>query len=101
MGEIREREIEAYLVRLCLREGWKALKYSNAVEVGFPDRLVLTGAGRCFWVELKAPGKKPRKIQQTRAWQLQGMGYAVHTADSRESVEEIIAEERGRLKGGE
>ena len=37
-----------------------------ALEKGFPDWILIHPAGGCFFLELKAPGKKPRPDQ--RAW---------------------------------
>lgn len=60
---MNENYIEQKFVRLCKRHGMRVIKMSTQFEMGIPDRLVLLNgfAGFC---ELKAPGKKPKPIQE-------------------------------------
>lgn len=44
---------------------------------GWPDRLVLTGRGRHYWIEFKRPGGKLRKVQERRIAKLVAMGERV------------------------
>lgn len=55
---------------------------------GVPDRICLK-AGRIVFVELKAPGKKPRPIQNRRIEQLQGQGFIVLVVDSLDGIAEV------------
>ena len=48
--------------------------------------------GKMAFVELKAPGKKPRPIQRVRIRQLSAMGYGVHVVDSAERIREVLDE---------
>lgn len=58
--------------------------------IGIPDRLCLLPGGVVFFVELKAPGQKPRPIQVKRIAQLRRLGFRVEVVDSKERVDEMI-----------
>jgi len=57
---MREKIIEKELVRAVKDKGGIAPKFTSPGFDGMPDRLVLLPGGRMGFVELKAPGKKPR-----------------------------------------
>ena len=59
---------------------------------GVPDRLLLFPGGRIAFCEVKAPGEKPRPLQQHRIAQLQALGFKVYVLDSEERIGEIINE---------
>jgi len=59
---------------------------------GVPDRLVLLSFGRVVFVELKAPGKKLRPLQEKRKQQLEKLGFKVYIIDSYERVNEFLQE---------
>lgn len=86
-----ERQIEAYLVKqVKLAEG-KAYKFISPGNVGVPDRMVCLPGGRVFFVELKAPGKKPDSQQRARHKELRKMGFVVFgCVDSLSDVDMII-----------
>lgn len=87
---MRETEIERYLVDRAGKLGGRALKFVSPGYAGMPDRLVLLPGGRSGFLELKAPGGKPRKEQQHRIRQLQKLGCLVDVADSREAVDRFL-----------
>lgn len=68
----------------------------NAVKItGFthyPDRLVLIPGtpAHVIWVELKAPGKKPRKGQRERIRRLKAMGFQVDVIATRLELKEWL-----------
>lgn len=92
-SERSEKAIEQYLCERLERLGGIALKYSNDLRTGYPDRLCLLPDGHTFWVELKSKGKHPRAIQQIRITELRDLGQRVYVADSRELVDLIIKKE--------
>lgn len=89
-AEESEKSIERYLVSQVSKMGGICLKYTSYTRIGYPDRLILWPGGEVTWVELKSKGKKPDKIQRLMIEHLQGMGFEVHVADSREKVNEIL-----------
>ena len=42
------------------------------------------------FVELKAPGRKPRPVQRVRIRQLVAMGYGVYVIDSVDQIREVL-----------
>jgi hypothetical protein len=90
-AEESEKAIERYLCARVAAVGGMCLKYANAAMAGFPDRIVLLPGGRSAWVELKSRGARPRKLQLVRMEQLAHLGFTVHVADSKESVDAILA----------
>jgi len=61
---MRERKIETMLVKQVKAAGGMALKLISPGMAGVPDRIVLLPGGRILFVELKAPGEKPRPLQR-------------------------------------
>lgn len=66
---MREKYIEQKLVREVKKRGGLCEKW-NSGSSGWPDRLVLLPDGKFGLVEVKAPGKKPRVLQEHRHDQL-------------------------------
>ena len=63
---MREKEVEQKLVKAVKLAGGFCLKFTSPGFDGVPDRLVLLPRGRIAFIELKAPGKKPRALQKRR-----------------------------------
>lgn len=87
---MREREIELQLVKAVKKMGGRAVKFTSVGFDGMPDRLVLLPGGTCGFVEVKAPGKKPRALQLVRHEMLKTWGFKVYVLDAKEQIEEII-----------
>jgi len=87
---MREQEIEQQLVRAVKKMGGRAVKFMSPGFDGMPDRLVLLPGGKCGFVEVKAPGKKPRALQLVRHEMLKALGFKVYVLDSKEQIGESI-----------
>ena len=87
---MREQEIELQLVRAVKKMGGRAVKFTSVGFDGMPDRLVLLPGGKCGFVQVKAPGKKPRALQRVRHEMLRAWGFKVYVLDAKEQIEEII-----------
>ena len=70
---MREKEVEQKLVKAVKLEGGFCIKFTSPGFDGVPDRLVLLPKGRMAFIELKAPGKKPRALQKRRMKQLSSL----------------------------
>lgn len=85
---VRERRIEAYVVRKVKAAGGVAKKLKGTRND--PDRLCLfPGAGLCF-VETKAPGKKARAGQAREHARLWRLGFRVLIVDSYALADEFV-----------
>ena len=63
---MREKTIEQKLVQAVKAKGGIAPKFVSPGFSGVPDRLILLPDGKCGFVEVKAPGEKPRPLQKSR-----------------------------------
>lgn len=77
-----ENSIEKRLVTEAERVGGWCLKLPAIHNAGLPDRLCLFPGGEVVFVELKAFGKKPRKIQILMHQKLKAMGFRVEVIDT-------------------
>ncbi|WP_443660132.1 VRR-NUC domain-containing protein [Clostridium algidicarnis] len=84
---MQESKVENRLKKEIELIGGKAPKFVSPGMSGVPDRIVLLPGGRIVFVELKAPGKKPRPMQEYRIKELRTLGFEVKVIDS---VEEVI-----------
>lgn len=89
---MREKTIEAKLVKAVKSMGGLAPKFVSPGLDGVPDRLVLLPKGKIAFIELKAPGKKPRPLQVRRKSQLEALGFLVYCIDGPEQIGGILSE---------
>ncbi len=85
-----EKQIERKLIEEIKKRDGIALKQTGMA--GIPDRLVLLPSGRYAFVELKAPGEKPRKLQELRMKQLKKLGFRTYVVDSIQKIGDILDE---------
>lgn len=96
MDSLSEKQIERSLVTVVRKQGGIALKFVSPSFAGMPDRLVLLPYGKMAFVEVKAPGKKPRPLQGKRHEMLRALGFQVFVLDCASDIPgvmEKIAEE--------
>ena len=70
--------------------GGLCMKFTCPGMDGVPDRLVLLPFGKCAFVELKAPGKKPRPLQIRRMKQITALGIPCYVIDAKEQIGGVI-----------
>jgi hypothetical protein len=87
---MEEKRIERKLVKMTSQMGGMALKFVSPGCAGVPDRLILLPGGKGAFVELKAPGKKPRPLQIRRISQIRRLGFPVFVVDRPEQVAEVL-----------
>ena len=88
-----EKEVEQYLCKKVKKElQGIAFKFVSPGFNGVPDRIVLVPMGRIYFVELKAPGKKLRKLQKWVCDLIRGLGFVVLEIDTKEKVDAFISE---------
>ena len=95
---MREKQIEQKLVRAVKNMGGIAPKFVSPGFDGMPDRIVLLPGGHIGFVEVKAPGEKPRPLQEARHGLLRRLGFKVYVLDDERQIEKIITEIRGDAK---
>lgn len=83
-----EKALEQALRQAIQADGGICWKLVSPGVDGVPDRLCLK-AGRAVFVEVKAPGKRPRPLQQRRMRQLRERGFTCLVIDSMSQIEEV------------
>jgi hypothetical protein len=87
---MREKVIEQKLAIEVKKRGGICPKFTSPSFDGMPDRLVLLPDGKIGFIEVKAPGKKPRALQLARHRLLRGLGFAVFVLDEEEQIGGIL-----------
>ena len=87
-----EKTIERKLTVAVKKAGGIAVKFVSPSFDGMPDRLVLLPDGRIAFVELKAPGKRPRPLQEARHRLLRSLGFKVYVIDKPEQIGGMLDE---------
>lgn len=91
---MRENQIEAKLKQMVEKQGGIAPKFVSPGLSGMPDRLVLLPGGHIAFVEVKAPGKVPRPLQEARHRMLRKLGFKVYVLDDVGQIGGILDEIR-------
>lgn len=89
---MREKTIEQKFRAAVKAAGGLALKFASPGFDGVPDRLALLPGGRMAFVEVKAPGEKPRPLQLARHKLLRRLGFKVYVLDDESQIGGIIDE---------
>ena len=89
---MREKTIEAKLVKAVKIMSGLAPKFVSPGLDGMPDRLLLLPNRHAAFVEVKAPGKKPRPLQVRRKRQLEALGFSVYCVSSTEQIGGVLNE---------
>ena len=91
---MREKQIEQKLVKATKNMGGIAPKFVSPSFDGMPDRIVLLPGGHIGFVEVKAPGEKPRPLQLSRHGLLRRLGFKVYVLDEEQQIGGILDEIR-------
>ncbi len=89
---MREKTIEQKFRAAVKAAGGLAVKFTSPGFDGVPDRIALLPDGKMAFVEVKAPGKKPRPLQQARHRQLRQLGFKVYVLDDKSQIGGMIDE---------
>ena len=95
---MREKTIEQKLVAAAKAAGGIAPKFVSPGFDGMPDRIIILPGGRIGFVEVKAPGKKPRPLQVSRHELLRQLECRVFVLDDTGQIEMILREIGGDAK---
>ena len=93
-----EKQIEMKLIKETKKQGGLALKFISPGFVGMPDRILLLPGSKMAFVEVKAPGEKPRALQLKRHGMLRRLGFKVYVLDDVVQIEQILKDMGGDAK---
>ena len=91
---MREKVIERKLTLMVKKQGGICPKFVSPGFDGMPDRIVLLPGCHFAFVEVKAPGEKPRALQVSRHTLLRRLSFRVYILDSEEQIGGILDEIR-------
>ena len=89
---MREKQIEQKLFSAVRSHGGICPKLISPGMDGMPDRLILFPGGHLGFVEVKAPGKTLRPLQERRREQLTSLGFMVFVLDDLGQIQRIMEE---------
>ena len=91
MTTVRESSIESYFCDKARRAGMLTYKFTSPSNSGVPDR-ILIHEGIVYFIELKAPGKKPRKLQKETVRRMRTHGARVYCISNTLQVNRFLYE---------
>lgn len=86
---MRESEIEKKVSDYAKAKGWLVYKFVSPSQRGVPDRVFIRG-GEIYFIEFKAPGKKPTKLQDKIFSKIRGELFEVYIIDDVEQGKLLI-----------
>lgn len=89
---MREKTVERKLVDAVKARGGICPKWVSPGFDGMPDRIVLLPGRHFGFVEVKAPGEKPRPLQLSRHRLLEKLGFHTYVLDGVEQIGGILDE---------
>lgn len=89
-----EKEIEKEIGRFAKSLGCLYYKFSSPAHRGVPDRIIVEPDGGVLWLEIKAPGKKPTKLQERELQKLTECGQHAYWVDDLNHGKRLIAQLR-------
>lgn len=87
MSFVTERDVEQHFTAQGEAYGAWTVKLNCPGNAGMPDRLIIFPDGEIVFVEIKAPGKKPRPLQERMFARLEKRGHPVTVIDSLEEAD--------------
>lgn len=88
----KESYVERKVTTWARQQGLLPLKLTPVGEAGWPDHFYLFLYPAIAFIEFKAPGKKPRPLQEVRIAELRRRGYPVAVIDNVESAVDFLRE---------
>ena len=88
--ELREKDIERYLVNEVRKIGGTAYKFTSPGRRSVPDRMILLKGQPAIFVECKRPGGKLTQGQKREIEKLREKDFQVYVVDSKQKVNNFV-----------
>jgi hypothetical protein len=85
-----EKTIEKKVCDYAKKQGCLVYKFVSPAHRGVPDRMFITPKGRVFFIEFKAPGKKPTPLQRHELDKLTNVGVFASYANEYETGRGLV-----------
>lgn len=86
-----EATVEKYFKKQAEKNNFLCYKFTSPANSGVPDRIII-GHGQTIFVELKAPGEVPRKLQIRVMEKIKKHGGICYVIDTKEKVDFLFEE---------
>ena len=96
---MREKDIEKWVKDYSRKLGWLPFKFTSPAQRGVPDCVFLK-EGVIIFIEFKALGKQPTKLQLVMAQKMKEHGALVFLIDSREKGKDLFDKFEEEFKDG-
>lgn len=88
--KMKEYAVEKHLVQKTQECGGICLKFISPGIAGVPDRIIILPGGKIGFAEMKAPGRRPRRLQRNVLRKMHQLGCRVCVIDNPKSAENFI-----------
>jgi hypothetical protein len=85
-----ESKIEKTVCDYAKSKGWLVYKFVSPNNRGVPDRLLLGPDRKIAFIEFKAPGKEPTKLQKHVFSKIRALLFKVYVIDNIEEGKNLI-----------
>lgn len=85
----RENKLEVYFTRRARQAGMMTFKFTSPGHAGVPDRILIAD-GHILFVELKAPGQNPRRLQIETVRRMRLHGAYCYCISTKEQADRLI-----------
>lgn len=85
-----EKNIETNICTYAKKYGLFQVKFTSPSRIGLPDRMFISKDGEVFFIEFKAKGKKPTKLQEYTINKLRSYKVYCYVVDNIEYGRSII-----------
>lgn len=92
MMKVSESNIEMNVSKYACNTGWWTSKFTSPSRAGVPDRIFIKN-GKTLFIEFKATGEKPRKLQLEIMKQMREKGAIVYVVDDIQTGKDILDNE--------
>jgi len=80
--KLRETVVEKKVVAYARKKGWTARKFTSPGKRSVADHVFMRYPAVLFYIEFKAPGKKPNKGQLQEHGEMRHCGFEVYVVDN-------------------
>ena len=87
---MKEKTIEQKIIRAVKSRDGECYKWTG--HAGVPDRIAMLPGGKIGFIEVKAPGERPRPLQLSRHRRIRSLGFKVYVIDRIDQIESVLDE---------
>ena len=85
-----EKKVEEAVCKHAKTLGYLVYKFTSPQRRSVPDRILISPSGKVLFVEFKAPGKRPTKMQERELNRLKEQGQVVKVVDNIEQGKHFV-----------